>query len=291
MPEQIEGGAGAGSAAATQTTAAAGQAGQQGAAGSQQQQEELVPKSEAQKAFRSRDEAKTAVRLLASTFGLDPAEIRVVANPDDKDNPFKLEGDGLEEAATLMQQARTSAQQQRKSRQSWDDREKELTGKLQKDLQGRAAAWDQERGGLTQLLREQLTTPALRAAFAAEGAFDHDGSGSFEDLIALTKGRVKVDIQRDEHGGYRTDVTPLKEDGTPLLDGSGKPATVRQLASDFLSKRPHFKDGRFRRGPGAGGAGAGATSAGGRPQDPTAGAHRAADMLFGARPQHQQQQR
>ena len=243
---------------------------------------DLIPRAEAQAAFRSRDEAKAGLRLIATAMGIDPATIKVVANPDDAANPFKLEAPELEALKPVIEQHRQNQQSVRRRGMTLDSLEQQLNTAHQADVQARVAAFNAERDELTGLLRDQLSTPMLRAAFAAEGAVDETKDGNYEDLIALTKGRVKVDILRDDTTGGRPQVkvTPLKEDGTPLLDSNGKPATVRQLAAEFLNQRPHMRNSGFRRGPGAGGHG-NTQRAGGSPANRAAGGDAAASFLFG----------
>lgn len=237
---------------------------------------DLIPRAEAKAAFAARDAAKAEARAFASAFGLDPDAVKVVKT-DDPENPYKLEGDGVDEALQALAAAKAGKQKKVK----WEDEEKALTGKFTKQLQTAAQKHQQERTELESLLRSELTVPALRAAFAQEGAIDHDGKGSYADLIELTKGRVKVDIAPDEAGKFKVTITPLNADGTPLLDPkTQEPVGLRQLAANFLAERPHMRSANFRRGPGAGGRGAGAASAGGSTQGESGG-EAAAAYLFG----------
>lgn len=240
---------------------------------------DLIPRAEARAAFAARDAAKAEVRALATAFGLDPDVVKIVKT-EDAENPYKLEGDGVDE--TL--QAIAAARQGKRSKSKWEDEEKVLTTKFTRQLQTAAQKHQQERAELEALIRSELTVPALRAAFAQEGAIDHDGKGSYADLIELTKGRVKVEIVADEATGkFRASVTPLNADGTPLLDPkTQEPVGLRQLAANFLGERPHMRAANFRRGPGAGGRGAGAANAGGS-GDRAVGGEAAAAYLFGTR--------
>lgn len=229
---------------------------------------EMISKAEADRAFKSRDQAKAGLRLLAATVGIDPDDIRVVPNPDDKENPYKLECDGIEDLGKLVADAR-KAKKAKKGKKGgegeeedgadddagWAERERELTGSHKEQLTKVKTKAKTREDALFAFIDDRVVTAELRAACAAEGAIDDDG-GKYEDLVELIRKRVKVDRAFDDESGQFTHkVTALKSDGSPLLDGNGGPATPRQLVKAFLDEKPKFRQANFRSGPGAGGYG------------------------------------
>lgn len=229
---------------------------------------EMISKAEADRAFKSRDQAKAGLRLLAQTFGIDPEDIRVVPNPDDKENPYKLECEGIEDLGKLVADAKKAAAAAKKKKgnkkdgddpdagdDGWAEREKQLTDSHKEQLKKTREKAKAREDAVSSFVDSRIVTAELRAACAAEGAIDDDG-GKYEDLVELIRKRLKVDRAFDEESGeFTLNLKPLKSDGSPLLDGTGGPASVRQLVKVYLDEKPKYRQANFRGGPGAGGYG------------------------------------
>ena len=257
-------------------------AGQQ--AGGQQAPPDVIPRAEAQAAFKARDQAKAEARLLATELGIDPSGIKLVPTGDAQ-NPFKLEVEGLSDIKAAIENARTQKLNQQRATGKWDEREKELTAAHQRQLQAQAAAAGKTVAAYQAWLEGQAVEGELRATLIAEGAIDTAGDGTYADLIALTRNRLKVEQEVDQETGKLTvKIKALDANGQPMLDPqTGQPLGVKAAVTDFLAKRPALKKAGVRPGPGAGGYGM-RSSGGGDQQPPQNAAERgqhAADRLFG----------
>lgn len=217
---------------------------------------EMIPKSEADKAFKARDKAKAqamaTVGLFAQAMGIDPDEVRI-EETGDKDNPYKLVGPNLEElSATLAEARKTKA-----GKGKWEDREKELVETHGRKVATLTKNHQRELSARDAWIEQQAVIDPIRSACVAEKAIDDD-EGQFSDIVALLRPRVRVERSVDEESGnLNLKITVLGDDGKPMLDGKGNAATVRQLVADLLSKRPKYRQAQYRSGPGAGGNGSG----------------------------------
>lgn len=228
----------------------AGGAGSGGAA-AKTPAEEMIPKAEAQAAFKSRDKAKAGVALFAQTFGIDPSDVEI-KETGDKEKPYELHAPGLEEIKTAVTESRRLAAEKKKTSGKWEERETELNAAHQKQVQKLTTKYTSDIAARDVEIRGAAVDVPIRQAAIEEKAVTE----SLDDIVALIAGRVRVEIGTDEETGkLRKKITPLAEDGTPLLNAKGEPADVRQLVKEFLAKRPHFVQANFRSGPGAGGYG------------------------------------
>jgi hypothetical protein len=258
---------------------------------------DLIPKSEAAKAFKARDAAKAQAaraeavnRALAGKLGIDLDELEIADTGDEK-NPVDIKGQPLDELTSTLSAARQQKLEGQKKAGKWEDRENELNAKHQKAIQKLStesenrlkdldAKATKRAAALESWIKETSVIGPIRQACAAEGAIDSDGDGSYRDIVKLIQDRVKAETKIDEESGKATvEVTPLAEDGTPMLDAKGNPASVQKMVGDFLDKRKHFRKSNYLPGPGAGsnGNGHGGRAALGQAEQ---GA-RAARILFG----------
>jgi hypothetical protein len=245
---------------------------------------DVVPRKEFKDVISQRDRYKATQRAtiqeFAEALGIDPDDVKIVETGN-KDKPYKLEAPGLAEAATAVKEART------KKGEKWEDREKALNDSHQRKIQTITQTNDRKVKGLESFIQRQASVVPIQLAAAAEGAIDSEEgtakAGSFADLVTLLQPRIKTEIAVDEDSGEaRVTAVPLNDDGTPMLDKQGNPATIRHLVADFLTKKPHLRKAAFRPGSGAGGNG-GAGSGGGQAPSSTAGKG-AANAMFGKKP-------
>lgn len=204
-------------------------------------------------AIKARDAAKARLNGLLKMIGIPREDVEFVETGD-PENPLEIRGlDGIIEAVKNRQAAQPP--------KKWEDREKELQAGHQKAIQKAAEASGKLQGALTAEIRELAVTNPLRAACAAEGAFDHEASNSdraglYGDIVALLAPRIKTEVKVDEDTGkVSVSHTCLSESNQPLLDGKGNPVTIRGLVAKFLADRPNFRAHRAGGGPGAGGFG------------------------------------
>lgn len=213
--------------------------------------DDTIPRSEATKAFKDRDKAKAGIKLFAKTLGIDPDDVEIEPT-DDKENPYKLVAPGLDDIATIV----ADAKKNKRGTVKWEDRETELNTAHQKKLQKAVGEKQTEVESRDNWIKGAAVVDPIRAACVAEKAIDDDGTGNFDDIVALLTPRVRVDTKTDEETKQlKVIVTPIGEDGLPMTDKDGKPVAVRQLVADFLTKRPKYRQSGFRPGPGAGGYG------------------------------------
>jgi hypothetical protein len=233
---------------------------------------DLIPRTEAQKAFKERDNAKAdakrsnaIIAALATKFGIDPSEMEIVPG---ENGAFDVKGESITRVTDTLTAAERTKVENQKKLGKWEDREKELNDAWTKKLQKATADAETKSGtavaaatkrakALEGLIGEDSVVNEIRSAALAEGAFDPKGDGRFDDLTKLIGNRVKLELEIDEETGRATKkVTVLSDDGTtPMLDEKGQPAGVRKLMAAFLADRPHMKASKTVRGPGAGGYG------------------------------------
>jgi hypothetical protein len=236
---------------------------------------DTVPKAEAQRLQKERDQLRQGLRFLASQFGLDPDAFQVKPTGN-ADQPVAIEADGLDELLQTVAAARSAS----RGKAKWEDREAELNSAHQRQVKKVAEAKDLQIAARDAWVREHAVISPIRAACLAENAIDSD-NGTFDDVVALLAPRIGVSADVDENGGrLKVKVSPLNEDGTPMLDGKGEPATVRQLVASFLNKRPHLKKPGFRPGPGVGGNGQSGQAAS-QPNNGNTQSGRLGRMFFG----------
>jgi hypothetical protein len=249
-----------------------------------------LSRDESKKLIRQRDRMKTEKGLIAKALGLDPADIKIVANDgDDKDeNPWKLEAPGIADIAEAVDAHR----RKRTVSKTWEDRERELTTNQQRQLERQTESSNKRIEARDRLIQTLAIKQPLIAACVAEGAIDSENDGEFSDVLQLVTKRLRYEIVEEDEDEETHEVAvtakliPMNDDGTPMVDTkTGRPSTIRQLVADFLSKRPHFKRSGFMPGPGAGGYGnrtpvpPGATTGAAGPVD-----HKAAGAAAAAAP-------
>ena len=78
----------------------------------------------------------------------------------------------------------------------------------------------------------------LIKAFGEAGAIDVNGDGSYADLIALTRGRLKVTQDFDAAGKLVVSTIALDADGNPMVTADGAPLGAAAIAAEFLAVRP-----------------------------------------------------
>lgn len=235
---------------------------------------EMVPKDEANRAFKARDAFKAQVRGLVRLAGWSEDEakhVKVVAT-EDADNPFRLELDG--EDITAEFKARAKRKKARAgaagaaggTADDDDDDPASVDRRIQQRVASVREAATVRENALLKIVEELAVITPLRQAFAAEGAVDSGGEpGEYADQVALARQSLRVEVQRDSDGLIAVDettarakytVTPLNPDATPMLN-NGQPVGVRDFVKKFLEKRPAMKASGRPGGPGAGGVGGG----------------------------------
>jgi hypothetical protein len=240
-----------------------------------------VPKSEADKAFRARDEAKKSFKAMIALLGYDPQHTKLTETGD-PDNPYKVEVDGEDVTEELKGK--------RKGKK--DNSADELTKAEQKYKNRLAAANEaatKRESGLIRIIDQLAVLSPLRAALQANDAVDSGGpAGEYTDVVELARKSLRTTVNRDDDGQIALDdegnaavtVTPMNPDGTPMVDAAGKAVSINEFVKKFLEKRPVFKKNRRPGGPGAG---ASHVPAGGR-ASVTSGAREAGFSLFGLKP-------
>jgi hypothetical protein len=234
-----------------------------------------VPRTELNTVIGQRDKIKATQRAaiadFAAALGIDPEDVKIVETGD-KAKPYKLEAPGLAEAATALKEARS------KSGVKWEQKEAELNDRHQRKVQQLTETGNRRENGLKSFINRQDSVVPIQLAAAAEGAIDAEDN----TLVTLLQPRIKTTIEiDDETGETKVTTVPLQEDGEPMLDKQGNPATIRQLVAEYLNKKPHLRKATFRSGSGAGGNG----GQGGGPAPAAGGAgKKAAQAMFGVKP-------
>lgn len=229
--------------------------------GDEKPKEDLIPRTEADRAFKARDEAKRQAKLLATKLGIDPDEIKLVPTGD-KNNPFELEAPGLDEIAKTLEESR----KQKRSATKWEDRERELQDAHQEATRKLNDRHNAKVESLEAWIKEHAVIQPLRQAAAEAKVIDPfsgdpERAGRYDDVIELLAPRVRVETEYDEDTGTlkAVNVKPLSEDKKMVMVDAktSKPVTHRQLMEDFLKTRQHMRQSQYRNGPGAGGYGNG----------------------------------
>lgn len=216
----------------------------------------MVPKTEAERAFRARDEAKRQHKAFMAMLGLDPKHTKLEPT-DDPDCPYRVitDGEDVTDEITGKKKSRRSnnvPDEVRAVEQRYNRRMAEVTAENKK-----------RENALITVIDELSALTPLRSSFAASGAIDSGGKpGEYTDVIELARKWVRTEIERDDEGEIVLDsagrpkitVTPLNADGTPMVDkASGQPVSLDEFAKRFLEKRPAFKKNSRPGGAGAGG--------------------------------------
>lgn len=234
--------------------------------------------AEKKKLIAERDRAKQVNRAILESLGLSVEWV------DDDDGRRVPKIDGLEKIKDLLKRAEDDEDQKQKDGK-WEDRKKQLTEQFNAQLQKVGESAEKRIKSRETILRQLAVLEPLKAALAAEHALDDpDGQGTFSDLVSLLAPRFAVTVDEDEETGECSlSVAVHGADGQPVLDGKGKPMTVRAYVAEFLKQKPHFRAASYRSGSGAGGHGGAGTA--GRPNQgaktPIEHARQAAGQLFG----------
>jgi hypothetical protein len=257
------GGAGVTNGGAGGATAGEGDKGAaNGAAAGNAGGDEMIPRSEAKKAFKDRDKAKAGIKLFADVLGIDADDVEIVETGD-KEKPYELKVPGLDDLKTTLAESRKT---KKAGSKELEEQYQEKARKLTKKHADKVGAYEVF---LTQLA---AVDPIRAAAVKANAIPD-----AIDDIVKLLAARVRVETEIDDDTNkLSVKVTPLDEDGTVMLDGTTqKPASIDALVKSYLDKRPHFRKASAHNGPGAGGQGNGSgqgngasTNGNGRAIDP-----------------------
>jgi hypothetical protein len=206
--------------------------------------DDMVPRSEAKKAFKDRDKAKAGVKLFATVLGIDPDDVEITETGD-KDNPFELNVPGLDDIKTLVAESKKG---KKTAAKDLEQQYQEKAGKLTKKHNEKVGAYES-------YIKQIAAVDPIRNAAVKANALPE----AIDDIVSLLSSRVRVETEiEDETNKLTVKVTPMEEDGTVLLDSSTqKTASIDALVKSYLDKRPHFRKASAHNGPGAGGQGNG----------------------------------
>lgn len=226
-----------------------GDEGDTGGDGTQGGSEKPLAYRDAQKLIRQRDNAKLVNRAITETLGLEVEWVE-----DDETGTRKPNIKGLDKIKALLEGG------------EGDPKPTGNKGRIEQIEQQHAVKVERmksrhqtEIAGMMDIITEVAVVEPLRAALAAEGAYDDaegDDAGKFNDLVTLLRPRLKVAVDRDDDDPKPTlSIAVVDEQGKLVTNKAGDPVTIRQYVRDFLNRKPHFRSANFRRGPGAGGSG------------------------------------
>jgi hypothetical protein len=198
--------------------------GDQGAGG---KPDELIPRSEAEKAFRARDEAKKRVREL---------EARVMSEED------------VTEYRSLKEQMAKADEERKRKAGEFDSWRTQITTKHEQELAA-------ERAKAVQVA-ERFKQTVIKAEFGAATDYfgAHDGAKTILDVdlgMAALGRYVEVQDAEDDPRGYRVVVKGVN--GQALLGRDGNPAPFGEAMAELINQLPN-KD-RILRGSGKTGSG------------------------------------
>jgi hypothetical protein len=211
---------------------------------------------------RQRDRSKEAFKALLRSLGRDPEAVEIVETGD-PDEPFRVEGEEIDELRELASKAAGEAATPKSAeakRRIEEQRRKRIVGPVQRKLD----AANRRNAALVSWIQENAVAAPLRLACRDEEIVDDD-DGQFADVVELLSKRFVVRVDLDEDDPTSDVVVTLDTvdgEGQPIRGADGEPLTPREMVADLAKKKPKFRKSGFRPGTGAGGHVAAARAAG-----------------------------
>jgi hypothetical protein len=203
-----------------------------------------------------------AFKALLRMIGVDNPDAVKIKKTADPVTPWIIEGiEDLEQRAAAARMAGelgfSGGGGQRRGRQQQQTQTGTVTPQ---QLQVQVAAYKAQIGGLTNYIKRTAVIEPLRAACVKYGAIDDD-SGRYSDIVNSLAARFRPEVEFDSDNASAEPSVRLDyvdESGQPFIDpNTGVAPTPDAVVSDFLTKRPKYRQANWRAGPGAGGAAVG----------------------------------